>query len=75
MNLTFDLINIDIDFSIKKRKRFYNIDSRKVKTKDYDYKLRPDVLEFQLINGTENETGYYWFDGRSKTLKLKINCK
>ncbi|CAC5421334.1 unnamed protein product [Mytilus coruscus] len=75
VNLTFNIIDSEIDVRLNKRYIYHNIDHKKVNTKQYDMVLHPNILEFQKINLTTKDTGIYWLDdqGLSDTLKLDIS--
>lgn len=50
----------------------YNKHGGRVNTNKYDIVERPNVLEFQIINITASDKGFYWFDNWSPTYELEL---
>ncbi|CAC5385855.1 unnamed protein product [Mytilus coruscus] len=74
MNLTFKDSDPLMLFS-KSGNIYHFSDSERFETNKYDIILRPNIIEFQIINITANDTGNYWIESDwdpESTLQLSI---
>ncbi|CAG2185956.1 unnamed protein product [Mytilus edulis] len=55
----------------EKRSRDYQL----VKSNRYDIVLRPNILEFQIINVTASDEGFYWFNYLYGSIRYQFELK
>lgn len=73
-NLTFENTDLEILLLSFRNGSLYS-DYLRLEENKYVIRIRPSIIEFQIINITSSDEGFYWLRHRIPSLQLTITSK